>query len=173
MNNAAFKHRLLAILAADAAGYSRLMAEDAGATVESLELARGAFRRQIQLGGGRVIDMAGDSVLAVFDTVAGAVSSAFEVQSELYGETGSDSDPRRMQFRIGVHLSDVIEKDDGSVYGDGVNIASRLQALAEPGGIVVSQAVQGEVLDRIDAVFMDLGEHGERTSLDLSGRTAQ
>ena len=87
--------------------------------------------------------MAGDSVLAVFDTAAGAVTAALDVQEELERAATSVPADRRMRFRIGVHLGDVIEKADGTVYGDGVNIAARLQALAEPAAIAVSEAVRG------------------------------
>jgi len=128
------KQRLTAILAADAAGYSRLMAIDDRATVADLDAARAVFRGQIEANQGHVIDMAGDSVLAVFETAAGAVITAIAVQREL--NTSADAAPqdRQMRFRIGVHMGDVIQKADGTVYGDGVNIAARLQALAEPGG---------------------------------------
>ncbi|MEO6410012.1 MAG: adenylate/guanylate cyclase domain-containing protein [Burkholderiaceae bacterium] len=152
------RHRLAAILAADAAGYSRLMAHDEEATVASLDEARNAFRVAIQANGGRVIDMAGDSVLAVFETAAGAVSAALEVQKALEDRAAGIPADRRMRFRIGVHLGDVIEKPDGSVYGDGVNIAARLEGLALAGGITVSDAVQGAVRHRIAASFEDLGD---------------
>ena len=158
MDAADLKQRLAAILAADAAGYSRLMASDDRATVAALDAARAVFRAHIEANRGRVIDMAGDSVLAVFETAAGAVAAAVAVQrelSELFGETPQD---RRMSFRIGVHMGDVIEKADGTVYGDGVNIAARLQALAEPGGITVSDAVHGAVRGKLGASFVDQGE---------------
>ena len=103
--------------------------------------------------------MAGDSVLAVFQTAAGAVAAAIEVQEELGRAVEAATTPdRQMRFRIGVHLGDVIEKADGSVYGDGVNIAARLQALAEPGGVTVSDAVRGAVRGRVVAEFVDQGE---------------
>lgn len=158
MNSPSVKHRLTAILAADAAGFSRLMAADDDATVMALDAARGVFREQIEAHQGRVIDMAGDSVLAVFDTATGAVAAALAIQQRLDAHSGALSPDRRMRFRIGVHLGDVVEKEDGTVYGDGVNVAARLQALAEPGGIAVSDAVRGVVRGRIDAVFADRGE---------------
>jgi adenylate cyclase len=128
------KQRLAAILAADAAGYSLLMAVDDQATVATLDAARAVFRSHIESNQGRVIDMAGDSVLAVFETAAGAVIAALEIQQALPASTNALPENSRMPFRIGVHLGDVIEKTDGTDYGDGVNIAARLQALAEPGG---------------------------------------
>jgi adenylate cyclase len=152
------RQHLVAILAADAAGYSRLMALDASATVHALDAARQVFRAAIESHQGRVIDMAGDSVLAVFETAIGAVGTALDVQEQLTAAAADLPEERRMRFRIGVHLGDVIEKTDGTVYGDGVNIAARLQALAEPGGITVSDAVRGAVRNRVPATFADQGE---------------
>ncbi|MGR4869133.1 helix-turn-helix transcriptional regulator [Variovorax sp. LARHSF232] len=158
MNDPPVKHRLTAILAADAAGFSRLMAVDDGATVSALDAARSVFRQQIEAHQGRVIDMAGDSVLAVFETAGGAVEAAQAIQQGLASAAASVAPERRMRFRIGVHLGDVVEKEDGSVYGDGVNVAARLQALAEPGGIIVSDAVRGVVRGRVGAAFADRGQ---------------
>jgi adenylate cyclase len=152
------RHRLAAVLAADAAGYSRLMAADEVATVAALDAARALFRAQVEANHGRVIDMAGDSVLAVFETAAGAAVAAMNVQRELNASLEATPEDRRMRFRIGVHLGDLIEKPDGTVYGDGVNIASRLQALAEPGGVLVSDGVHGAVRGKIGAHFIDQGD---------------
>jgi adenylate cyclase len=153
------RQRLAAILAADVAGYSRLMAADERATVTALDTARGIFRRVIETNQGRVVDTAGDSVLAVFETASGAVSAALTVQKELAQVAEPLPEERRMLFRIGVHLGDVIEKADGTVYGDGVNIAARLEALAEPGGITVSEAIQMAQRNRSAVAFEDQGEH--------------
>ena len=128
------KQRLAAILAADVAGYSRLMAADERATVAALDAARAVFRNQIETNQGRVIDMAGDSVLAVFETATGAVNASLAIQKEINLPGENSAEDRRMRFRIGVHLGDVIEKADGTIYGDGVNIAARLEGLAEAGG---------------------------------------
>ena len=152
------KQRLAAIMAADVAGYSRLMAANERATVVALYAARGVFKEQIESAHGRVIDMAGDSVLAVFETAAGAVLTALAVQEELAALTRSTPEEQRMRFRIGVHLGDVIEKDDGTIYGDGVNIAARLQELASPGAVAVSDAVRGAVQNQVVAQFVDRGE---------------
>ena len=157
MADAFIKHKLTAILAADAAGFSRLMAADERATLMALDAARAVFRAQIESHQGRVIDMAGDSVLAVFDTAAGAVGAALEIQQALTLAGAAEPADSRMQFRIGVHLGDVIEKHDGTVYGDGVNVAARLEGLAQPGGIVVSDAVRGVVNGRVSASFTDKG----------------
>ena len=149
MGNGGLRQRLTAILAADVAGYSRLMAADAGATVAALDRARAVFRRQIEASGGRVIDMAGDSVLAVFDTAAGAVDAALTVQKSLEAASASLTEERRMRVRIGVHLGDVIEKPDGTVYGTGVNIAARLQAKAWPGGLCMSETLYDSVKHQV------------------------
>ena len=122
-----------------------------------LDAARAVFRAQIESHQGRVIDMAGDSVLAVFETATGAVSAALEIQHALTLTGAAEAADSRMHFRIGVHLGDVIEKQDGTVYGDGVNVAARLEGLAEPGGIVVSDAVRGVVNGRVSASFADKG----------------
>src|SRR5262245_17367389 len=108
------QQRLVAILAADAAGFSRLMAADERATVAALDAARAAFRSGIESHCGRVIDMAGDSVLAVFATAAGAVTAAVAVQQELGALSRAVPQQRQLLFRIGVHMGDVIEKDDGT-----------------------------------------------------------
>jgi adenylate cyclase len=158
LSDPGLRQRLAAILAADAAGYSRLMAADERATVAALDAARAVFRAGIEANAGRVVDMAGDSVLAVFESAAGAVSAALAVQHALARDTAPLPENRRLWFRIGVHLGDVTEKPDGTVYGDGVNVAARLQALATPGGVMVSDAVRGAVRGRVEARFQDLGE---------------
>ena len=158
MSDTGVRQRLAAILAADVAGYSRLMAADERATVAALDAARVVIRRQIEANQGRVIDMAGDSVLAVFETAAGAVTAALAVQQELRVSLGEVPEDRCMRFRIGVHLGDVIEKADGTVYGDGVNIAARLQGLAKPGGITVSDSIRNAVRGKVGASFVDQGE---------------
>ena len=157
MSGAELKQKLAAILAADVASYSRLMAADERSTVAALDAARAVFRTQIESNQGRVIDMAGDSVLAVFETATGAVSAALTIQQEVNTLIAHVPEDRRMRFRIGVHLGDVIEKADGSVYGDGVNIAARLEGLAEPGGITVSESIRTAVKGKVRASFEDQG----------------
>ena len=115
MSSSGLRQRLAAILAADAAGYSRLMASDERATVEALDAARAVFRSQIEAFQGRIIDMAGDSVLAVFDLASAAAAAARAVQEELEAASGGTPAERRMRFRIGVHLGEIIEKADGTV----------------------------------------------------------
>jgi predicted ATPase/DNA-binding winged helix-turn-helix (wHTH) protein/class 3 adenylate cyclase len=146
-------------LAADATGYSRLMAIDDRATVTALDAAREVFSKDILANGGRVVDMAGDSVMSVFDTATGAMNAALSIQRRLAASARCVPEDSRILFRIGVHIGDVIEKDDGTVYGDGVNIAARLEGLAEPGAVALSHAVHGIVARRVDAVFEDIGAH--------------
>jgi adenylate cyclase len=164
--NDARRQRLAAILAADAAGYSRLMSGDETGTLAALDTARAVFRLQIETHHGRVIDMAGDSVLAVFETATGAVSAALAAQEQLESLVAGVPADRRMRFRIGVHLGDVIEKPDGTVYGEGVNIAARLEGLALPGGVTISDAVHGAVRHRVAATFEDLGEQQVKNIVD-------
>jgi adenylate cyclase len=158
MSGTDLRQRLAAILAADVAGYSRLMAGDDRATVTALDAARAVFRLQIEANHGRVIDMAGDSVLAVFETATGAVSAGLVIQQQVNALAEPMPEERGMRFRIGIHLGDVIEKADGTVYGDGVNIAARLEGLAEPGGMTISDAVFGAVRGKVAATFEDSGE---------------
>src|SRR5450755_1279681 len=127
-------------------------------TVANLEGARSVFRASVESHQGRVIDMAGDSVLAIYETASGAVASALAIQHELDERSAQVAEDCRMNFRIGIHLGDVMEKTDGSIYGDGVNIAARLESLAEPGGVTVSDAVQCAIRKRMTANFDDLGE---------------
>ena len=152
------KQRLAAIMAADVAGYSRLMADNENATVIALDAARAVFRARIESTRGRVIDMAGDSVLAVFETATRAVSTALAIQDELRRVVADLPEQQRMLFRIGVHLGDVIEKADGTAYGDGVNIAARLQSIADGGGVVASESIRVAVKNKVAVRFDDLGE---------------
>ena len=150
--------KLEAILVADVAGYSRLMQDDDEATVTTLETYRTVFREKIEAHRGRVVDMAGDSVLAVFGAATEAVRTALEIQSELAKSNDTLPEARRMCFRIGVNLGEVIESRDGTVYGDGVNIAARLESIGEPGGVCVSGTVYDQVRSRLKTVFEFLGE---------------
>ena len=150
--------KLAAILSADAAGYSRLMADDEAATVQLLNNARVLFRERIQAHGGRLIDTAGDSVLAEFPSAVEAVDCAVEIQHELAKRNAQLAEHRRMAFRIGVNLGDVIEQEDGTIYGDGVNVAARLQTLAEPGGVCISGTAFDQVEGKLPLAFKFIGE---------------
>ena len=151
-------HKLAAILAADAAGYSRLMQDNEQATVAMLDAYRAVFREQIEAHQGRVVDMAGDSVLAVFETATGAVQAALDVQRVLGERNDALPEARRMHFRIGVNLGEVIGKPDGTIYGDGVNIAARLENLGSPGGVCVSGTVFDQIEGKLPLSFKFAGE---------------
>ena len=150
--------RLAAILAADVAGFARLMEADEAATLAALDGCRALFRDAVAGHGGRLVDMAGDSVLAVFPSVVEAVACARDVQAALALRAADADEGRRMRYRVGVNLGDVIEKADGSVYGDGINVAARLQALAAPGGVVISGTAHDHVEGKTGAAFAFIGE---------------
>lgn len=151
------RQRLAAILAADAAGYSRLMAGDQARALAALDACREVFRGLVQSHAGRVVDTAGDSVLAVFGSATEAVQAALAIQERL------EAAERDLRYRIGIHVGDIAEKPDGSVYGDGVNVAARLQGLAKPGEVAVSDAVRTAVRGRVDALFVDQGEQAVKS----------
>ena len=151
--------KLAAILAADVAGYSRLMAEDESATVAALNAARAVVRERIEQHDGQLIDTSGDSVLAEFRSVVEAVQCAVEIQETLKERNEPLPADRRMLFRIGVNLGDIIEQDDGTIYGNGVNVAARLEGLAEPGGINISDDAYRQVMRTLSLGFQDIGEH--------------
>ena len=152
------QRRLAAILAADVVGYSRLMGEDEEGTLAALKSYRSVIDELIQSHDGRVFGSAGDSVIAEFASPVEAVRCATEIQLELDKRSADVPDERRMRFRIGVNLGDVIVEGD-NLLGDGVNIAARLEALAPPGGVCLSEAVLSQVRDRLSLDFLDLGEH--------------
>ncbi len=160
------RQKLAAILAADVAGYSRLMGEDEPATITAITDYRNIFREQIEANGGRVVDMAGDSILAVFDSAAGAVAAAVATQTALAERNAALEPARRMLFRIGVNLGDIREADDGTVYGDGVNVAARLEGLAEPGGVMISEFAYQQVRRNPDMAFADAGSHAVKNIAD-------
>ena len=151
------RRKLAAILSADVAGYSRLMGEDEAATLGTLTAYRAVFAQLIAQHQGRIVDTAGDSVLAMFDSVVEAVQCAADVQHGLRARNAALLAARRMAFRVGVNLGDVIEQADGSIYGDGVNIAARLQALADPGGICISGTAYDQIKNKIPLDFDSLG----------------
>lgn len=149
--------KLAAILAADVAGYSRLMADDEPSTLRALNEFRQLFRERIEAHRGRLIDATGDSVLAEFASAVEAVVCATEIQKDLARRNAQYAEHRRMLFRIGINLGDVIE-EGGSIYGDGVNVAARLQALAEPGNVCISGTVFDQVEGKLPVSFEFLGE---------------
>ena len=151
------ERKLAAILSADVVGYSRLMAEDEAATIRTL----GDYREQVEVlvrqHRGRVADFTGDNFLAEFPTALDAVRTAAEIQRVIRARNADLPEDRRMEFRIGVHLGDVAVEGD-RIYGDGVNIAARLEGLAEPGGICISGTVHDQVEKKLSLGFEDLGE---------------
>jgi adenylate cyclase len=151
------ERKLTTILCADVYGYSRLMEQDEAATLGTLRLYRDAIDGLIARHRGRIASTAGDSLLADFPSVVEAVQCAIEIQQELAGRNRSLPDARRMAFRIGINLGDVM-LHDGDLYGEGVNIAARLEALAEPGGICISRTVYDQVRNKLTVGFEDLGD---------------
>jgi adenylate cyclase len=149
--------RLSAILAADVVGYSRLMQQDDQGTVRNLTERRALFAERVTARGGRIVNAPGDSILAEFPSVVDAVQCAVDIQRDVAAKNAPLPEPRRMQFRIGVNLGDVIVEGDG-IYGDGVNIAARLESLAEPGGINLSGSAHEEVRGKLPHRFVDRGE---------------
>ncbi len=133
-----FKRKLTAILSADVEGYSRLMGEDEEATVRTITAYREVMTTLIQQHSGKVVDSPGDNLLAEFASVVDAVQCAVAVQKEISARNTELPENRKMQFRIGINLGDVIQEGD-RIYGDGVNVAARLEGLAEPGGICISK----------------------------------
>ena len=153
------RRKLAAILSADVVGYSRLMAANEAATVETLKAYRDIIARLVARHGGRVVNAPGDSLLAEFPSAVEAVQAAIEIQQSVEGHNIELEADRRMQFRIGVNLGDVIEEADGTIYGDGVNIAARMEALAEGGGVCISSNVYDAVEGKLALGFDFLGEH--------------
>ena len=151
------RRRLAAILAADIAGYSRLMHADEAATVRDLKAHQSVILPLVGRHGGRIIDVAGDGIMAEFPSVIGATQCAVEIQTVMAERNAGVSENRRMLFRIGINLGDVIH-DDTRIYGDGIDIAARLEALAEPGGVLVSNTVHDQVRGKLPLTFEDVGE---------------
>jgi adenylate cyclase len=151
------ERKLAAILCADVYGYSRLMGEDEEATLRTLTSYRKLIDSQIEQHHGRFVNSAGDSVLAEFASVVEAVNCAVEIQRGLKAENANLPLERRMEFRIGVNLGDVMVEGE-QIYGDGVNVAARLESLAEPGGICISGTAHDQVRDKLALAYEDAGE---------------
>ena len=151
------ERKLAAIFAADVAGYSRLMEADEEQTLATLSGHRRIVDEAILRHRGRIAGTAGDSVLAEFASVLDAVHAAIEIQHSLAEANNALPEERQMQFRIGINVGDVMVKD-GDIFGDGVNIAARLEGLAEPGGICVSRGVRDHIRHKVAVGFDDLGE---------------
>ena len=153
-----FKRKLAAILSADVEGYSRLMDDDEEATVRTLTDYRNAISDLVQQYRGRIVDTPGDNILSEFTSVVDAVNCALEIQREIAERNTALPYNRRMDFRVGVNLGDIIE-EEGRIYGDGVNIAARVEAMAEAGGICISGRAFDQVENKLGLEYNNLGEH--------------
>ena len=149
---AAPSRKLTTVLAADVQGYSRLMEHDEEGTLATLKQYRDVMARVVDAHGGRIVNTWGDAVIAEFPSVVEAVRAAVEVQGDLAERNAGRPPDQRMEFRIGINLGDVIVEGD-DIYGDGVNIAARLQSEAEPGGILISSTVFDQVRNKIAVSF--------------------
>ncbi len=156
MNTQAFKRRLTAVFSADVVGYSRMMGEDDVATVESIIAYRNVIATLIEQYSGRIVDSAGDNVLAEFASVVNAVQGAVAIQKELKARNAALSKNRRMWFRIGINVGDIIEEHD-RIYGDGVNISARLEALADPGGVCISKTAFEHIESKLPLGYEYIG----------------
>jgi len=153
-----FRRRLTAILSADVEGYSRLMRDDEDETIRTITAYRTAIAKLVEQYRGRVVDSPGDNILSEFGSSVDAVNCAVEVQRELAERNAELPENRRMQFRIGVNSGDVVEEGE-RIYGDGVNIAARIESLAEGGGICISGTVYDSIEGKLGLEFENLGEH--------------
>ena len=174
------ERRLSAVLSADVVGYSRLMGTNEVATLTSLNERRSEILEPaIATHKGRVVKLTGDGLLAEFASVVGAVESACRIQQEMRERNAGLPEDRRIEMRIGINLGDVIAQDD-DIYGDGVNLAARIEGAARPGRVAVSQSVRDQVGNRLDVEFEDRGNH-ELKNIDrpirifevVDGSTAQ
>jgi class 3 adenylate cyclase len=157
MTEEGFKRKLAAIFSADVVEYSRLMREDEKATIQSLMAYREVMTRLIKQHQGRVVDTVGDNLLAEFASAVDAVKGAVEVQREIKINNAPLPENRKMRFRIGINLGDLVVKGD-RIFGDGVNITARLEALADPGGICISKTVHEQIEDKLPVGFEYMGE---------------
>jgi len=158
MTQEGLKRKLAAILSADVEGYSRLMDQNEEQTIRTLTSYRNAISELVQQYRGRVVDSPGDNILAEFSSVVDAVKSAVKIQSELTERNAELPMEQRMQFRIGVNLGDVVD-EESRIYGDGVNIAARMESMAEAGGICISDRAYDQVENKLALKYEDLGEH--------------
>jgi class 3 adenylate cyclase len=182
----ALERRLATIVAADVAGYSRMMGENEEATVQTLRGHREVFDAMLKQHHGRVFNTAGDAILAEFPSAVDAVRCATEIQSALHTRNEHLPPEQRMLFRMGINLGDVVVQQ-GDLLGDGVNVAARLQTIAEPGGICISGSVYDQIQNKLSLQFKSLGNqtlknigqsvrtftitHGERGALPVAGRS--
>jgi adenylate cyclase len=152
-----FKRKLTAILSADAVAYSRLMGQDEEATIRTLTAYREVMTTLILQYNGRVLDAPGDNLLVEFASVVDAVQCAIAVQKKIKARNEELLENRKMQFRIGINLGDVIQEGE-KIYGEGVNVAARLESLAEPGGICISSIAYDQVKKKLDLEYQYAGK---------------
>jgi len=151
--------RLAAVLAADAVGYSRLIGADEQGTLDGLRAIRAEIvDPSVAAHNGRIVKTTGDGFLAEFGSTVDALRCASDIQAQMPERNAAIAPDARLEFRIGIHQGDIVVEDDGDIFGDGVNIAGRLEALAEPGGICVSARVQEDAAGKLDLAFRDMGE---------------
>ncbi|MBR0776266.1 adenylate/guanylate cyclase domain-containing protein [Bradyrhizobium diazoefficiens] len=173
------KRRLTTVLCADVHGYSRLMEADEAGTLETLRRYRAAIAGLVQRHDGRIVNTWGDAVIAEFASVVEAVQCAVEIQQEIASQEMNSPHPSPMRFRIGINLGDVMV-DGSDIYGDGVNIAARLQELADPGGVVISASAYDQVHKKLSLGFDCLGQQPLKNvapvvsyRVTMGGRAAQ
>ena len=158
MDSIGIQRKLKAIFSADVKGYSKLMGADDEATVNTITAYREIITESIQNHQGRVVDSTGDNILAEFSSALNAVKSAIDIQGILEIKNTELPDDRRMYFRIGINLGDILHKDN-RIYGDGVNVAARIESLADAGGICISRGVYDQVKKNVSQEFEYMGEH--------------
>src|SRR5690348_4414725 len=178
MTNEKLKRRLTTVLCADVHGYSRLMGTDEAGTLETLRRFRSAIAGLVERHDGRIVNTWGDAVIAEFASVVEAVQCAVEIQQETSSQNSDPSATHQMRFRIGINLGDVMV-DGSDIFGDGVNVAARLQELAEPGGVVISAPVYDQVHNKLSLGFDCLGQQQMKNvapmtsyRVTMGGRTA-
>jgi len=157
------ERRLAAIFSADVKGFTRLMRDDEAATISMLKQSRTIIAALIAQHRGRVVDMPGDNILAAFNSVVDAVQAAVAVQKSIKEKNSDLPKTRRMEFRIGINLGDIVIQED-RLYGDGVNIAAMLESMAEPGGICISRTAYDHIQDKLPLGFEYIGERSSKSS---------
>lgn len=164
-NEYQYKRRLAAILSADVKGYSRLMGKDELHTIRTLNESRELIAASVGKHQGRIVDSTGDNILSEFDSVVNAMMCAVSMQKEIYDKNAEIPNNRKMLFRVGINLGDIIIDDD-RIYGDGVNVAARIEALADGGGICISKNVYDQVKNKVNLKFEYLGEKAVKNISD-------
>ena len=160
-----YKRKLTAILSADVVGYSRLMGDDEEFTIQTLNSHRDLMTALIEQYSGRVVDAVGDNLLAEFTSASDAVHCAVAVQMKLKKKNENLSDSRKMHFRIGINIGDIVHENN-RIYGDGVNIAARIESLADSGGISISRNIYNLIKKKLDFEYEYLGEHSVKNISD-------